>query len=64
MDLTVEEKIFFDRIEKEFLDYVQNGIPIRFIYVKEMRLVDQAFVQQHYLPRVRRLNKCRHAGIH
>ncbi|KAK4656588.1 hypothetical protein QC762_205625 [Podospora pseudocomata] len=55
MDLTVEEKMFFDRIEKEFLDYVQNGIPIRFIYVKEMRLVDRAFVQQHYLPRVRRL---------
>jgi len=36
----------------EFFRYVQNDIPLRLIFIPEMKLVDRFFVQEHYLSRV------------
>ncbi|KAK0665550.1 hypothetical protein QBC41DRAFT_306009 [Cercophora samala] len=52
VDLDKIKRSFFERVQEEFFRYVQNEIPIRLIYVKEMRLVDRAFIQQHYLSRI------------
>ncbi|KAK4203704.1 hypothetical protein QBC40DRAFT_17061 [Triangularia verruculosa] len=41
----------------EFFRYVQNEIPIRLIYVKEMRLVDRYFVQQYYLGSIKTMTE-------
>jgi len=36
----------------EFFRYVQNEIPLRLIFIPDMKPVDRFFVQEHYLPRI------------
>ncbi|KAK3363192.1 hypothetical protein B0T25DRAFT_526564 [Lasiosphaeria hispida] len=41
----------------EFFRYVQNDIPLRLIFIPEMKLVDRFAVQEHYLPSIKAITE-------
>ncbi|KAF4959078.1 hypothetical protein FGADI_1956 [Fusarium gaditjirri] len=41
----------------EFYRYVQNDIPLRVLFVPEMKLVDRFFVQDYYFPQIQHISE-------